>query len=80
MLEPTNRDTSNTSTIPTCPSAICSVSCCANPDRATEPEPMTPRSGSITRIAVRGQRLRPAGQVAGLSGAPGMNQAEQIRR
>ena len=49
-----SREASNASTIPICPRAICSVSD-ANPDRATRPEPLTPRSASITTIAGRGQ-------------------------
>ena len=49
-----SRDASNASTIPICPSATCSISE-TNPDRATFPEPLTPRSASITTIAGRGQ-------------------------
>jgi hypothetical protein len=53
-LERARRDTSNASTIPTSPNAICSVSS-PNPGLTDEPDPLTPRSVSMTRTAARGQ-------------------------
>jgi len=54
-----SRETSSASTTPTCPSAICSVSS-VNPARAASPDPLTPRSASMTRTALRGQPSAPA--------------------